>query len=95
MGDGATLVRGSDDLLWFLPLQYSGIGLVVPGPGPIKNWHKVYRTMLGQQAKERFGTLYEVREGAELTVESPAWAKEVDGAFERLRPGVLRGALRA
>lgn len=95
VGDGSTLVRGGDDLLWFVPLKAAGdFGFVVPGPGPIKNWHKIYRTMLGQQAKERFGTLYEVVEGPELTIDTPAWAQEVDGAYSRLRAGRLRGAMR-
>jgi hypothetical protein len=95
VGDGTTLVRGGDDLLWFVPLRAAGdFGIVVPGPGPIKNWHKVYRTMLGQQAKERFGTLYEVTEGPELTIDSPAWAQGVDGSYSRRRSGQLRGALR-
>jgi len=92
-GEG-TLVNGDDDLLWFVPLPKSDYGIVVPGGSPIREWHKSYRTLMGQQARERFGTLYEVLDGPDMLIEQPAWARIADGRYQVVKTGQLSGVLR-
>jgi hypothetical protein len=92
-GEGA-LINGADDLLWFVSFPNSDYGVVLPGASPIREWHKSYRTMMGQQARERFGTLYEVLDGPDMLIVDPAWVRSDGSRYHIVKPGVLSGVLK-
>lgn len=93
--DGENFYASGDGDLWFVPLMEADqFGLILPGPNVVRNWAKLFRTMGGQAAKEKFGVLFRYEDGENLSVDAPAWGKRVDERnFRRLEGGVLRGVV--